>query len=119
MSRGTGDGSVLTVLPKSTAVLPVSNMQHSTSHSCLLSATYVVAGSDSIERGAVTRRPGGDCRSGKGESNPGIRELSDSGEIPGKHDSGRRENAFGLTSSLNMLIENGDAFDYTGSDFAV
>jgi hypothetical protein len=24
-----------------------------------------------------------------------------------------------LTSSLNMLIENGDAFDYTGSDFAV
>jgi hypothetical protein len=56
---------------------------------------------------------------GKGESNPAISELSDSGEIPGKHDSARRENAFGLMSSLNMLIENGDAVDYTGSDFAV
>ena len=56
---------------------------------------------------------------GKGGSNPGIRELSDSGEIPGKHDSARQENAFGLTSVLNMLIEYGDAFDYTGSDFAV
>jgi hypothetical protein len=42
---------------------------------------------------------------GKGGSNPGIRELSDSGEIPGKHDSARQENAFGLTSALNMLIE--------------
>ena len=34
-------------------------------------------------------------------------------------DDARRENAFGLMSSLNMLIENGDAFDYTGRDFAV
>ena len=29
----------------------------------------------------------GTIRSGKGESNPGNHELSDSGEIPGKHDS--------------------------------
>jgi cyclopropane fatty-acyl-phospholipid synthase-like methyltransferase len=33
-------------------------------------------------------------------------------------DDARRENAFGLTMSLNMLIEFGDAFDYTGADFA-
>jgi len=33
-------------------------------------------------------------------------------------DDPRRENAFGLMMSLNMLIEFGDAFDYTGSDFA-
>ncbi len=33
-------------------------------------------------------------------------------------DDDRRENAFGLMMSLNMLIEFGDAFDYTGSDFA-
>jgi len=33
-------------------------------------------------------------------------------------DDARRENAFGLTMSLNMLIEFGDAFDYTGSDFS-
>jgi len=33
-------------------------------------------------------------------------------------DNERRENAFGLLMSLNMLIEFGDAFDYTGSDFA-
>ena len=33
-------------------------------------------------------------------------------------DDGRRENAFGLLMSLNMLIEFGDAFDYTGADFA-
>lgn len=33
-------------------------------------------------------------------------------------DDGRRENAFGLLMSLNMLIEFGDAFDYSGSDFA-
>ena len=32
-------------------------------------------------------------------------------------DDARRENAFGLMMSLNMLIEFGDAFDYTG-DFA-
>lgn len=32
-------------------------------------------------------------------------------------DDARRENAFGLLSSLNMLIEFGDAFDYTGADF--
>lgn len=32
-------------------------------------------------------------------------------------DDDRRENAFGLMMSLNMLIEFGDAFDYTGSDF--
>ncbi len=30
----------------------------------------------------------------------------------------RRENAFGLLMSLNMLIEFGDAFDFTGADFA-
>ncbi|MFS6826711.1 hypothetical protein [Cyanobium sp. ATX-6F1] len=32
-------------------------------------------------------------------------------------DDARRENAFGLMMSLNMLIENGDAFDFTGADF--
>jgi hypothetical protein len=46
-------------------------------------------------------------------------ELSDSGEIPGTHDTGRQENVFGLMSSLNMLTENADALDYTDSDFAV
>ena len=33
-------------------------------------------------------------------------------------DDARRENVFGLMMSLNMLIEFGDAFDYTGADFA-
>lgn len=33
-------------------------------------------------------------------------------------DDARRENAFGLLMSLNMLIEFGDAFDYSGADFA-
>jgi SAM-dependent methyltransferase len=33
-------------------------------------------------------------------------------------DDARRENAFGLMMSLNMLIEFGDAFDFTGCDFA-
>ncbi len=33
-------------------------------------------------------------------------------------DDARRENAFGLMMSLNMLIEFGVAFDYTGADFA-
>ncbi|NML18716.1 methyltransferase [Azohydromonas caseinilytica] len=33
-------------------------------------------------------------------------------------DDERRHNAFGLLMSLNMLIEFGDAFDYTGADFA-
>ena len=33
-------------------------------------------------------------------------------------DDARRENSFGLLMSLNMLIEFGDAFDYSGSDFA-
>ncbi len=33
-------------------------------------------------------------------------------------DDARRENAFGLMMSLNMLIEFGDAFDYTGADFS-
>jgi len=33
-------------------------------------------------------------------------------------DDARRENAFGLGMSLNMLVEFGDAFDYTGADFA-
>jgi O-methyltransferase domain len=32
-------------------------------------------------------------------------------------DDARRENAFGLLMSLNMLIEFGDAFDYTSADF--
>jgi len=32
-------------------------------------------------------------------------------------DDDRRENAFGLMMSLNMLIEFGDAFDYTGADY--
>ena len=33
-------------------------------------------------------------------------------------DDDRRENVFGLMMSLNMLIEFGDAFDFTGADFA-
>jgi len=33
-------------------------------------------------------------------------------------DDDRRTHAFGLLMSLNMLIEFGDAFDYTGADFA-
>ncbi len=33
-------------------------------------------------------------------------------------DDARRENSFGLLVSLNMLIEFGDGFDYTGADFA-
>ncbi len=33
-------------------------------------------------------------------------------------DDERRQNAFGLMMSLNMLIENGDAFDYTPADFS-
>jgi O-methyltransferase domain/Dimerisation domain len=33
-------------------------------------------------------------------------------------DDARRENAFGILMSLNMLIEFGDAFDFTGADFA-
>jgi hypothetical protein len=33
-------------------------------------------------------------------------------------DDARRENAFGLLMSLNMLIEFGDAFDFTGGDFS-
>jgi SAM-dependent methyltransferase len=32
-------------------------------------------------------------------------------------DDARRENAFGLAMSLNMLIEFGDAFDFSGADF--
>jgi ubiquinone/menaquinone biosynthesis C-methylase UbiE len=32
-------------------------------------------------------------------------------------DNERRQNSFGLLMSLNMLIENGDAFDYTLHDF--
>jgi hypothetical protein len=33
-------------------------------------------------------------------------------------DDERRQNAFGLMMSLNMLIEFGDAFDFTGADFS-
>jgi hypothetical protein len=33
-------------------------------------------------------------------------------------DDARRENIFGLMMSLSMLIESGDAFDFTGNDFA-
>lgn len=32
-------------------------------------------------------------------------------------DDARRENVFGLLMSINMLIEFGDAFDYSGADF--
>jgi predicted O-methyltransferase YrrM len=32
-------------------------------------------------------------------------------------DDARRDNSFGLLMSLNMLIEFGDAFDFTGADF--
>ncbi|MFT7583496.1 MAG: hypothetical protein ACI9MR_005183 [Myxococcota bacterium] len=33
-------------------------------------------------------------------------------------DDARRENVFGLMMSLNMLVEFGEAFDFTGADFA-
>jgi cyclopropane fatty-acyl-phospholipid synthase-like methyltransferase len=33
-------------------------------------------------------------------------------------DDARRDNAFGLMMSLNMLVEFGDAFDFTGADFS-
>lgn len=33
-------------------------------------------------------------------------------------DDARRKNAFGLMMSLNMLVEFGDAFDFSGADFA-
>jgi SAM-dependent methyltransferase len=33
-------------------------------------------------------------------------------------DEDRRENAFGLLMSLNMIIEHGDGFDFTGAEFA-
>ncbi len=33
-------------------------------------------------------------------------------------DDDRRQNVFGLMMSLNMLIEFGDAFDFTGADFS-
>lgn len=33
-------------------------------------------------------------------------------------DDARRKNVFGLMMSLNMLIEFGDAFDFTGADFS-
>ena len=32
-------------------------------------------------------------------------------------DDARRENVFGLMMSLNMLIEFGEAFDFTGAQF--
>lgn len=32
-------------------------------------------------------------------------------------DNERRANSFGLLMSLNMLVEFGDAFDYTAADF--
>jgi hypothetical protein len=32
-------------------------------------------------------------------------------------DDARRENVFGLMMSLNMLIEFGEAFDFTAADF--
>jgi len=32
-------------------------------------------------------------------------------------DDDRRQNVFGLLMSLNILIEFGDAFDFTGGDF--
>ena len=32
-------------------------------------------------------------------------------------DDARRQNAFGLMMSLNMLVEFGDAFDFSGADF--
>ncbi|MEP6786994.1 MAG: methyltransferase [Acidobacteriota bacterium] len=37
--------------------------------------------------------------------------------VEGLIDDARRENAFGLMMSLNMLIEFGEAFDYSGADF--
>jgi SAM-dependent methyltransferase len=46
--------------------------------------------------------------------------LSDGGAfiiIENLIDDARRENVFGLMMSLNMLIEFGDAFDFTGGDF--
>ena len=50
----------------------------------------------------------------------GVRALPEGGAliaIENVIDDARRENAFGLLMSLNMLIEFGDASDYTGADF--
>ena len=47
--------------------------------------------------------------------------LPDSGAfivIENLIDDARRENVFGLLMSLNMIIELGDGFDFTGADFA-
>lgn len=38
--------------------------------------------------------------------------------IDNRIDDDRRCNDFGLLMSLNMLIELGDAFEYSGADFA-
>ena len=45
------------------------------------------------------------------------RRAARSSSIENLIDDARRENAFGLMMSLNMLIEFGDAFDFTGADF--
>ena len=52
---------------------------------------------------------------------PAYEALPDGGAyivIENLIDDARRENAFGLMMSLNMLIEFGDAFDFTGGNFA-
>ena len=49
----------------------------------------------------------------------GVRCLSSGGvfiAIEAPIDDARRENVFGLLMSLNMLIEFGDAFDYSAAD---
>jgi hypothetical protein len=57
----------------------------------------------------------------KAPDTPGLHEaLPENGAfvaIENLIDDGRRTNAFGLMMSLNMLIEFGDAFDFTGAEF--
>jgi len=45
-----------------------------------------------------------------------VRRIAD-GRMIVVVDDARRENVFGLLMSLNMLIEFGDAFDYSAADF--
>jgi hypothetical protein len=46
-----------------------------------------------------------------------FRKTAPSVVIEALIDDARRENVFGLLMSLNMLIEFGEAFDYSGAEF--
>jgi len=75
-------------------------------------------------RGGRPAGPGGACPSAprrwRFRSAPGRRDALPTGGALIVYDNiiddERRENAFGLLISLNMLIENEGGFDYTGAD---